>query len=197
MDQSQQLKKIALIDCHDSFTYNLVHLFESDPSVNVEVFTCDKVTLEQLRPFPNVILSPGPGIPANAGIVPVFLKEFAAEKNILGICLGLQAIGEYSGCTLKNLRSVMHGIATPVNHLNNDILFRKIPKRFMAGRYHSWVIDRDHLSSSVTVTAADDNGEIMGIRHKHLNLRGVQFHPESILSEFGKELAQNWIKTLK
>lgn len=189
--------KIALIDNYDSFTYNLVHLLEKAADVKVDVFFNDKISINELHRYSNIVISPGPGLPRDAGIVPEFLLKHAKEKNILGICLGHQAIGEYLGCKLKNLETVMHGIATPVKHKSNDDLFKNVPTDFLAGRYHSWVIDDKTISSPVEVTALDEKGEIMGIKHKTLNLHGLQFHPESILSEYGEVMMKNWIQSLK
>ena len=191
------MHKIALIDNYDSFTFNLVHLLEKSGDVLVDVYLNDRVTLQQLSSYTNIVISPGPGIPSQAGIVPQFLKEFAKTKNILGVCLGHQAIGEYLGLRLLNLKDVFHGVATPVHHLSNHLLFDSVPTKFMGGRYHSWVLDRTSLIPDVLVTATDDQGEIMAIKHKTLNLHGVQFHPESILSEYGQTMMENWIKTFK
>lgn len=189
--------KIALIDNYDSFTYNLVHLIERSQQVKVDVFYNDKIDIAGLIHYSNFVISPGPGLPRNAGIVPEFLMKLAPSKNILGICLGHQAIGEYMGCKLKNMEKVMHGTASVVEHLQNDILFDHVPRNFPAGRYHSWVIDKETLSDCTEVTATDDQGDIMAIKHKTLNLHGLQFHPESILSDFGDVIMKNWIKTLR
>jgi anthranilate synthase component 2 len=190
------LKTIALIDNYDSFTYNLVHLIEKVSDFEVKVFLNDQVGLETLADYSHVIISPGPGLPSEAGITPEFLKRFHASKNILGVCLGMQAIGEYFNSPLKNLDYVVHGVATPVHHSGNDFLFKDIPATFNAGRYHSWVIDKHTIDPSLEVLAKDDKGEIMAIRHTHHNIRGVQFHPESILSEYGEQLLKNWTNAL-
>jgi anthranilate synthase component 2 len=187
------VKKIALIDNYDSFTYNLVHLIEKVSDPQVDVFLNDKITLDELSGYQNIVLSPGPGLPKDAGIMPEFLKQFSSTKNILGVCLGMQAIGESFNSPLKNLNTVMHGIATPVTHFKNDFLFKDIPSTFNAGRYHSWVIDNTKIDPSLEILAKDEKGEIMAIKHKVYNIRGVQFHPESILSEFGETLMKNWI----
>ena len=189
--------KIALIDNYDSFTYNLVHLLERSGKVEVEVFLNDKTDLHKLNQFKNVVISPGPGLPEQAGIVPTFLNHSSHEKNILGICLGHQALGEHLGCKLKNLNQVIHGMASPITHFSNDLLFQSIPSIFNAGRYHSWVIDKNSISPDLEVTATDSEGEIMGIKHKRLNLHGLQFHPESILSEYGEVIMENWINSFK
>lgn len=187
------MKKIALIDNYDSFTYNLVHLVEKVCDWEVDVFLNDKVSLQQLSRYNNIILSPGPGLPEDAGIMPQLLHEFSTTKNILGVCLGMQAIGEHFHSPLRNLNTVMHGIATPINHFKNDFLFKDIPVTFNVGRYHSWVIDKNKTDSLLEITATDSNGEIMALKHKTLRVRGVQFHPESILSEYGETLIKNWI----
>src|SRR4051812_9806003 len=173
MDYLSVLKKIALIDNYDSFTYNLVHLIEKVSDAEVAVFLNDKVSIETLANFGNIVLSPGPGLPKNAGIMPKLLKEFSATKNILGVCLGMQAIGEHFNSSLKNLNTVMHGIATPIIHSNNDFLFKDIPTTFNGGRYHSWVIDKDKIDRSLEILAKDEKGEIMAIKHQHYNIRGV------------------------
>lgn len=187
------MKKIALIDNYDSFTYNLVHLIEKVSDVSVDVYLNDKVTIGIISSYDNLLLSPGPGLPKQAGIMPQLLKEFSSSKNILGICLGMQAIGECFGSSLKNLDTVVHGMATPVTHFKNDFLFNNIPSNFNVGRYHSWVINKNYLSPELEITAEDMSGEIMALKHKKYNIRGVQFHPESILSEFGEILIKNWI----
>ncbi|MBK9285614.1 MAG: aminodeoxychorismate/anthranilate synthase component II [Sphingobacteriaceae bacterium] len=189
------MHKIALIDNYDSFTFNLVHLLEKSGDVEVQVFLNDQVDLNTLGKFSNFVISPGPGIPSQAGIVPEFLRQFAKQKNILGVCLGHQAIGEYLHLKLRNLEAVFHGIATPIQHHSNHILFHNIPKQFIGGRYHSWVLDKNSITEDVIITAQDLAGEIMAIKHKTLNLHGVQFHPESILSEHGELLMKNWIST--
>jgi anthranilate synthase component 2 len=190
------VKKIALIDNYDSFTYNLVHVLEKVGDITVDVYLNDNVQLDTLSQYDNVVLSPGPGLPKDAGIMLSFLKEFASSKNILGVCLGMQAIGEHFGGRLKNLETVMHGIGTPVKHFSNDFLFKDIPSNFIAGRYHSWVIDKNQPGAQIEILAVDEQKEIMAIRHATYNIRGVQFHPESILSEFGETLLKNWVDNL-
>jgi len=187
------VKEIALLDNYDSFTYNLVHLIEKVSNSKVHVFLNDQVSLKTLSTYRNVILSPGPGLPSQAGIMPEFLKQFSSSRNILGVCLGMQAIGECFNSGLKNLQTVMHGVATPIVHRNNDFLFENIPLTFTAGRYHSWVIDKNSLGNELEILALDEQYEVMAIRHKTYNIRGVQFHPESILSEYGETIMKNWI----
>lgn len=187
------MKRIALIDNYDSFTYNLVHILEKVSDVKVDVFLNDKVRLDTFQRYDQIVLSPGPGLPKDAGITPAFLQKFAPSKSILGVCLGMQAIGEHFGGQLKNLETVMHGIGTPVTHFANDFLFKDIPAKFIAGRYHSWVIDNRNPGQNIEVLAVDAQQEIMAIRHTKYNIRGVQFHPESILSEHGDILLKNWL----
>lgn len=187
------MKKICLLDNYDSFTFNLVHLIEKVSDSKVDVFLNDKVTLEVLSGYDNLILSPGPGLPAQAGIMPLYLKQFHAVKNILGVCLGMQAIGELFNSPLKNLETVMHGIATPVIHDQKDYIFKNVPEKFLAGRYHSWVIDKYRISPQLEIIAKDEAGEVMAVRHSEYNIRGLQFHPESILSECGEQILKNWI----
>ncbi len=187
------MKKIALINNYDSFTYNLVHLIEKVSDQTVDVFLNDKVTLDQLSAYQNIVLSPGPGLPKDAGIMTELLKKYSSTKNIFGVCLGMQAIAECFNSPLQNLNTVMHGIATPIIHFENDFLFKDIPATFNGGRYHSWVIDKTKIDPILEILANDDNNEIMAVRHKVYNIRGVQFHPESILSEYGELLMKNWI----
>lgn len=162
----------------------------------MDVFLNDKVTLNTLAAYDHVVISPGPGLPSDAGVTPAFLQKFASSKNILGVCLGMQAIGERFNSPLKNLDLVMHGITTPITHFKNDFLFKDIPAKFNAGRYHSWVIDREKINPELEILATDDNGEVMAIKHKEYKLHGVQFHPESILSEYGTQLLKNWTNNL-
>jgi anthranilate synthase component II len=170
-----------------------VHLVEKVSNYTVHVFLNDKVSLNTLSDYQHVILSPGPGLPKDAGIMPAFLKAYHEHKNILGVCLGMQAIGEFFHSPLKNLNTVMHGLATPVTHFQNDFLFQDIPVTFNAGRYHSWVIDKERLHPALEILAVDEKEELMAIKHKTYRIRGLQFHPESILSEYGETLMKNWI----
>ncbi|MGZ3862552.1 MAG: anthranilate synthase component II [Bacteroidia bacterium] len=185
--------KILVLDNYDSFTYNLVHLLEKVCEFPIEVHRNDKITLKEVASYDKILLSPGPGLPAEAGILPGVIKEYGATKDILGVCLGLQAIGESYGAKLRNLENVYHGIATPVKITENDILFDGCPEVFKAGRYHSWVVDTNGLPDCFDVTATDEGGNIMAMRHKKFKVRGVQFHPESILSEYGEKIIKNWI----
>lgn len=185
--------RLLVLDNYDSFTYNLVHLIEKVSEVSFDVIQNDKISLHEVSAYDKILLSPGPGLPSEAGIMPQLLKQYAQTKSILGVCLGLQAIGENFGCALRNLDRPYHGLATPVKVIGDDYLFKNVPKTFLAGRYHSWVIDEKKLNSDLQITALDDNGFIMAAKHKNFDVRGVQFHPESILSEYGETIIRNWI----
>jgi anthranilate synthase component 2 len=188
------MKKIVIIDNYDSFTFNLVHYLEQ-LDCEVTVLRNDEFELEELKSFDDIILSPGPGMPSESGLLNQVIVTYASSKKILGICLGQQAIGEVFGGSLLNLDKVYHGIATPINVLVDDeILFQNLPKQLEVGRYHSWVINPTDFPEDLEVTASAENGEIMAIRHKTYNVRGVQFHPESILTPHGKTILSNWIK---
>lgn len=184
--------KIIILDNYDSFTYNLKHYLEKVSQAKVEVVLNDAITVNQLAHFDKIVLSPGPGLPSEAGVMPAFLKQHAHTHAIFGVCLGLQAIGECFGHELKNLNTVMHGIATPIFHDATDPLFSAIPETFSVGRYHSWVV-ANKTPSALKVIAWDANHQIMAMRHTHYNVCGVQFHPESILSEYGEQLIKNWL----
>ncbi|HXB42268.1 MAG TPA: aminodeoxychorismate/anthranilate synthase component II [Bacteroidia bacterium] len=185
--------KILVLDNYDSFTYNLVHLLEKACDFPVEVHRNDKIELKKIDEYDKILLSPGPGLPNEAGILPDVIKEYGGKKDILGVCLGLQAIGESFGGKLKNLDNVYHGIATPVQLLKEDVLFKDCPKEFKAGRYHSWVVDTNGLPDCFDVTATDESGNIMALKHKTYKVKGVQFHPESVLSEYGEQIIKNWV----
>ena len=184
--------KVALIDNYDSFTYNLYHLLR-ELEVEVTVYRNDQFRLEELQEFDKILLSPGPGIPSEAGLLMQVIKEYANRKPILGICLGEQAIGESFGGTLINLSEVFHGIQTPAHIVANDYIFEGLSKDILVGRYHSWVVDAESLPACLEITATSDEGQIMALRHKDLDVRGIQFHPESILTPDGKKMIQNWI----
>ncbi len=185
--------KILVFDNYDSFTYNLVHLVEKVCDYEIDVFRNDKISLQKINEYDKILLSPGPGLPIEAGILLDVIKTYAPTKSILGVCLGLQAIGESFGGKLKNLDNVYHGIATPVQIIKEDILFNDCPKEFKAGRYHSWVVDTNGLPDCFDVTSIDEDKNIMAMKHKTYNIKGVQFHPESILSEYGEQIIRNWI----
>jgi anthranilate synthase component 2 len=185
--------KILVIDNYDSFTYNLVHYLEKVTDATVEVFRNDKISLEEIDRFDKILLSPGPGIPSEAGILLDVIKKYAPTKSILGVCLGQQAIAEAFGGSISNLKDVFHGVATPVNILVEDALFKNIPERLNVGRYHSWAVNKEDLPEELEITVVDESGSIMGIRHKMYDLRGVQFHPESVLTEHGLQMIENWV----
>jgi anthranilate synthase component 2 len=187
--------RILVFDNYDSFTYNLVHLVEKILAQKVEVFRNDRIPLEIVKDYDKIILSPGPGIPSEAGLLLPLIREYAATKSILGVCLGHQAIGEAFGGRLVNLSTVYHGVATPVHILRpGKGLFEGLPATLEAGRYHSWVVGDDGFPDALEVTARDDNNYIMGLRHKSLDVQGVQFHPESVLTPQGEQVLRNWLK---
>lgn len=185
--------KIAVIDNYDSFTYNLVHYLE-DLGANVTVLRNDEFNLEELESFQKILLSPGPGIPDEAGLLKQVIKHFAPTKSILGICLGQQAIGDVFGGSLTNLEKVYHGVVTKVKiEVEDENLFKDIPKEFEVGRYHSWVVSNENFPEDLEITSKDENGEIMSLRHRKYDLKGVQFHPESVLTPHGKTILKNWL----
>lgn len=184
--------KIVIIDNYDSFTYNLSHLIK-ETGADVTVVRNDQFTLNQLEPFDKIVLSPGPGIPSEAGLLLDVIKTYAGKKPILGVCLGHQAIGEVFGGRLENLSDVFHGVATEGTQLANDYIFDGLPKRITMGRYHSWVVSQDGLPDCLEVTAVSDEGQIMGLRHKNYDIHGIQFHPESVLTPDGKRMVENFI----
>ncbi|MEP6465777.1 MAG: aminodeoxychorismate/anthranilate synthase component II [Parafilimonas sp.] len=192
--------KILIFDNYDSFTYNLVHLVEKITHEKVDVFRNDKIALEKIKEYDKIILSPGPGIPSEAGLLLPLIKEYASTKPILGVCLGHQAIGEAFGATLTNLSTVFHGVATPVrkveskNSAVNSQLFNGLPETFEVGRYHSWIVSKENFPDELEITAEDENGFIMGLQHKTFNVQGVQFHPESVLTPDGEKIMRNWLK---
>lgn len=185
--------KLLILDNYDSFTYNLVHAVKELGVSEVEVVRNDKITLDEIEQFDRIILSPGPGIPSEAGLLLAVIKRFAPSKPILGICLGHQAIGESFGAKLENLKEVHHGVQSEIKLLNDPELFRGLGDTLEVGRYHSWVISPDNLPDCIEITALSKEGEIMALKHKEYNVRGVQFHPESILTPQGKEILNNWL----
>jgi anthranilate synthase component 2 len=193
--------KVLVFDNYDSFTYNLVHLVEKILHEKVEVHRNDKLPLEKVKAYDKIILSPGPGIPEEAGLLLPLIKEYAATKSILGVCLGHQAIGQAFGGTLVNLSSVYHGVATNIQLLNEPGkglkgkgLFEGLPEELEVGRYHSWVVDRKSFPDVLEITAEDANGYVMALQHKTYDLQGVQFHPESVLTPQGEVIMRNWLK---
>lgn len=185
--------KIVIIDNYDSFTYNLSHLVK-ELGADVTVYRNDQFQMEQLEAFDKIILSPGPGIPCEAGLLLDVIKTYAGRKPILGVCLGHQAIGENFGGKLTNLSQVYHGVATPTTITIKDYLFDGLPKEIEVGRYHSWVVDADTLPDCLEVTSVSDEGYIMSFRHKEFDIRGIQYHPESVLTKDGKTIINNWLK---
>lgn len=188
------MSKILIIDNYDSFTYNLVHLV-NEIGLQCEVWRNDKFNLDDVEDFSHIILSPGPGIPSEAGLLLDVIARYAPTKSIFGVCLGQQAIAEAFGGQLYNLSRPMHGIATPIKVTDTDEkLFAGLPQSFKVGRYHSWVVDHKGLPDVLTVTAIDEqDNSIMALRHKRYDVRGVQFHPESVLTEYGRQMMQNWL----
>lgn len=187
--------KVLVIDNYDSFTYNLVHILrELGLDGSMRIVRNDQFELDEVESFDHILLSPGPGVPKDAGLMPEVIKRYASTKNILGVCLGHQAIGEAFGAQLFNLPQVFHGMVTPVEIVEKDELFTGLPTKFHVCRYHSWVLAKDSLPDSLDVTSVAENGNIMSIKHKRYNVRGVQFHPESIMTEHGKQLMKNWLE---
>jgi anthranilate synthase component II len=185
---------ILIIDNYDSFTYNLVHLV-NEIGLQCDVWRNDQFALADVDAYSHIILSPGPGIPSEAGLLLDVIKQYAPTKSIFGVCLGQQAIAEVFGGNLYNLKQPMHGIATPIKVTDKqEKLFKGLPESFNVGRYHSWVVDGNGLPEVLTVTAIDEaDNSVMALRHKEHDVRGVQFHPESILTEYGKEMMKNWL----
>lgn len=186
--------KILVFDNYDSFTYNLVHLVEKITHEKVDVYRNDQISLEKIKEYDKIILSPGPGIPSEAGLLLEVIREYAPTKSILGVCLGHQAIGEVFGGELENLSTVFHGVATPC-HLSthNCQLFQGLPAQIEVGRYHSWVVKEEGFPEDLEITARDDNNYIMGLQHKKYDVKGVQFHPESVLTPDGEKIIRNWL----
>ena len=185
--------RILVLDNYDSFTYNLSHLIK-EIGAEVTVIRNDQFTLNQLEPFDKIVLSPGPGIPSEAGLLLDVIKTYKGRKPILGVCLGHQAIGEVFGGTLENLSDVFHGVATEGTQFSNDYIFDSLPKRITMGRYHSWVVSRENFPTCLEVTAVSDEGQIMALKHKNYDIHGIQFHPESVLTPEGKTIVRNFIE---
>lgn len=185
--------KIVIIDNYDSFTYNLCHLVK-ELGTEVTVLRNDQFQLEELEAFDKIILSPGPGIPSEAGLLLDAIRTYADRKPILGVCLGHQAIGEVFGGKLENLSEVFHGVATEGSQFGNDSIFKGLPHRITMGRYHSWVVAKEMFPECLTITAESDEGQIMALKHKTLDIHGIQFHPESILTPEGRTIIKNFIE---
>ncbi len=187
--------KILVLDNYDSFTYNLVQYVQEILNHRVDVYRNDQVKLSVVEQYDVIILSPGPGVPAEAGIMPELIRRYAPTKSILGVCLGHQAIAEAFDGEIFNMDHVLHGVETPILVKDQEeILFRDIPEQFTGGRYHSWGVRKENLPEVFSITAEDDKGSIMGIRHKEYDVRGVQFHPESIMTEYGIKMLENFLK---
>ena len=185
--------KIVIIDNYDSFTYNLSHLLK-ELGADVSVYRNDKFTMPMLLPFDKIVLSPGPGIPSEAGQLMQVIHEYAGQKPILGVCLGHQALGEYFGVKLVNVGEVVHGVATPAHITVDDYLFDTLPCTIEVGRYHSWVVSAQDLPDCIEPTSFSDDGQMMSLRHRTLDIRGIQYHPESVLTPDGKTILNNWLK---
>jgi len=188
--------RILVLDNYDSFTYNLVHIIrELGFGDKMDVFRNDKIALSDVGQYDKILLSPGPGIPSEAGILLDLIKEYGSSKDILGICLGHQAIGEVYGAALYNMKDVLHGVGTRIKlRLKDDYIFNNVPEEFMVCRYHSWAVDGNTVNGDLEVNSIDDDGIVMGLSHKDYKVRGLQFHPESILTENGKQLIKNWLE---
>ncbi len=190
------MKKILVFDNYDSFTYNLVHYIEEIVGYKIDVVRNDQIPLEELEKYDKILLSPGPGIPRDAGVLIPLIQKYGVTKSIMGVCLGHQAIAEAYGGSISNLPKVYHGVATKINIVSDsEVLFNDVPNEVNVGRYHSWVVNDEDLPDCFTVTSRDEEGKIMGIHHKEHDVRGVQFHPESILTEHGKKMMENWLNS--
>lgn len=188
------MKKIVVIDNYDSFTYNLVHYLEA-LNCEVTVFRNDEFELSELNSFDKIVLSPGPGVPEDAGLLKAVIQNYAATKSILGVCLGQQAIAEVFGGHISNLEKVYHGVASKISIVVTDeTLFDGLENQFEVGRYHSWVVSPEDFPEILQITSVDENGQIMSLRHKTYDVKGVQFHPESVLTPDGKKMLENWVQ---
>lgn len=189
------MKRIVIIDNYDSFTYNLAHLVKS-LGADITVVRNDKFQLPDLESYDGIILSPGPGVPSEAGLLLEVIKCYAGKKPVLGVCLGHQAIGEVFGAKLKNLSAVYHGVATPCQIIVADRIFNGLPNEIEVGRYHSWVVEKENFPACLEITSVSNDGEIMSLRHRQYDIRGIQFHPESILTPHGAKIIGNWLDEL-
>jgi anthranilate synthase component II len=188
-------KKILVLDNYDSFTYNLVHYIEKISGIRADVYRNDEISVDDAGKYEKILLSPGPGVPSEAGIMLDLIRKYGPTRSILGVCLGHQAIGEAFGGVVTNLDKVYHGIASKIQVLTpNDPLYAGIPAEFNVGRYHSWVVEKATLPDCFAITSVDEHGLIMGISHKQYDVRGVQYHPESVLTEHGLRMVENWLK---
>lgn len=184
--------KVLVFDNYDSFTYNLVHALKKLGVTDLEVHRNDQIALDDIERFDKIVLSPGPGVPSESGILLELIRRYAPTKSILGVCLGQQAIAEAFGGSLVNLPEVFHGISSTIKIVQPDLLFEGLPAEIEVGRYHSWVVDPTNLPAELAVTAVDATGMIMALAHKEYDVRGVQFHPESVLTPLGEEMLKNW-----
>ncbi len=189
-----KVNKILIFDNYDSFTYNLVHAVKSLGYNQVDVIRNDKIDLSSVAQYDKIILSPGPGLPEEAGLLLPLIEQYAKTKSILGVCLGHQAIGEVFGARLENIPFVFHGVQTPAQIIAEDYLFTGLPEKIMVGRYHSWIVSKENFPPELEITAVDEEGNIMALKHRHLDVHGVQFHPESILTPEGHLIIQNFLK---
>ena len=193
MAQNEKMQKILVIDNYDSFTYNLVHYLEA-LNGHVTVVRNDEFDLSEVKAYDKILLSPGPGIPDEAGLLKQIIQTYASNKSILGICLGLQAIGEVFGGNLHNLEKVYHGVATKIQlQVQDESLFAGLPAEMEVGRYHSWVVSTANFPETLQITALDPDGQVMALRHRIYDVKGVQFHPESVLTPHGKHILANWL----
>ena len=186
--------KILVIDNYDSFTYNLVHALKKMEGITVEVKRNDEITGGEEGDFDKIVFSPGPGLPEEAGNLMQIISGYAGKKPMLGVCLGHQAIGEYFGGKLQNMKKVLHGVATPVTVVSENYLFRNLPDTFDAGRYHSWIVEKESLPSCLEITCVDNEGRIMAMHHRDYDIQGIQFHPESVLTPVGERILENWVR---
>ncbi len=185
---------ILVIDNYDSFTYNMVHAIKKISGLKVDVFRNDEIALEDIDKYDRIVLSPGPGLPDEAGLLIDIIKMYAPKKSILGVCLGHQAIGQAFGGNLHNLNRVFHGIASTIKPTHNrSLLFEGLPETFEVGRYHSWIVEKENLPDCFDITSLDTEGRIMSIKHKEYDLEGIQFHPESVLTPLGEKMIENWL----
>lgn len=187
------MKKLLILDNYDSFTYNLVQLVEQNQAWDYDVIKNDDIKLEEVQVYDKILLSPGPGLPSEAGIMPQLIKEYAAHKSILGVCLGHHAIAEAFGGSLFNFKQAIHGIKRKVDLLLEDEMFKDIPKTFEVGLYHSWAVNKNDFPEDLELVALSEKGVIMALRHQSYDVKGVQFHPESIMTPLGKEMLWNWL----
>ncbi len=191
------MPRLLILDNYDSFTYNLVQLVEQHGGWQFDVFMNDEINIDQVAEYDKILLSPGPGLPAEAGIMPEIFRQYASEKSILGICLGHHAFAEAFGGFLFNFKQAVHGVQRTVSILAPDILFQKLPPNFEVGLYHSWAVQKEHLPKELIITAMSDKGVIMAMKHKTYDIHSVQFHPESIMTPYGREILWNWLNDFK